>query len=272
MEDTLMTTVGGEGEDVMLPDGFSDGDDFFDPDSWSGNGAGEETADSSAGDDALTMGNEEGGEEQSAAGEETAETPDGEEQAAEKPARKLKLKVNHEEVEVDIDAMSDEELIGHIQKSKAFDASREAENKRRYRQVYQEQIDAGMTEALAKMVAAHEVGGTYALTDEKPAAAPAAVGGLAGDVAQLKALYPDFTEVPEEVARAYSQGVPLLTAYLAYRDKQSSKAESSLKKENAILKQNAASAAKAPVRGVSGGGKAQAKVDPMLAAFDADDW
>jgi len=272
MEDTLMTTVSGEGEDVMLPSGFGDGDDFLDPDSWTGDGAGEDTADSSAGDADLTMVNEDGGEEQSAAGEDAADTSDGEEQVAEKPARKLKLKVNHEEEEVDIDQMSDEELIGHIQKSRAFDASREAENKRRYRQVYQEQIDAGMTEALAKMVAAHEVGGTYALTDDKPAAAPAAVGDLAGDVAQLKALYPDFKEVPDEVARAYSQGVPLLTAYLAYRDKQSSKAAGALKKENAVLKQNANSAAKAPIRGVSGGGQAQTKVDPMVAAFDADAW
>lgn len=276
MEETLKTTVSEEEEDTMLPDGFSDGDDFFDPDSWSGNNkTGEEDADSSAVDDALTMGEEnDGGEEQSDGNGETTEEPDGVQQE-EKRSRKLTLKVNHEEETVDIDAMSDEDLIAHIQKSRAFDASREAENKRRFRQTYQEQIDAGMTEAAARMVAAHEVGGTYALEDKQAGTgenAPAPARDAAADIAQLKALYPDFKEMPDEVAHAYAQGVPLLTAYLAYRSKQSAKAENNLKKENAVLKQNAAAAAKAPVKGVSGSGQAQAKVDPMLAAFIADDW
>ena len=43
---------------------------------------------------------------------------------------------------------------------------------------------------------------------------------------QLKALYPDFKEVPDEVARAAAGGVPLLSAYLAYRDKQGEKTAS----------------------------------------------
>ena len=273
MEDTLTTVSEVMDGDVMLPDGFGDGDDFFAPDSWSGNAETEaEPADSSAGDDALTMGTEEGGEDQSAAGEDGTGTPDGEVQDSGKSARKVRVKVNHEEEEVDIDAMSDEELISHIQKSKAFDAAREAENKRRYQKVYQDQLDAGMTEALAKMVADHEVGGNYATT-ETPAAAPsAATDDLSADIAQLKALFPDFQSVPNEVAQAHASGVPLVTAYLAYRSRQSDKAAASAQRENKVLKQNATAAAKAPVRGVNGGGQAQPKVDPMLAAFDADDW
>ena len=46
----------------------------------------------------------------------------------------------------------------------------------------------------------------------------------------------------------------------------------SLKKENAILKQNAASAAKAPVKGVTGGGVSPDKVDYFIEGFDSDPW
>lgn len=279
MEETLKTTANGEEDDTMLPDGWGEGDDLFEPDSWAGGqkAEAEESGDegSADGEEAPTTGEENAdGEEQSDGAEETTEEPDGAQQG-EKRSRKLTLKVNHAEEVVDIEEMSDEELIAHIQKSRAFDASREAENKRRFRQVYQEQIDAGMTEAAARMVAANEVGGTYALEDKQAGTgenAPAPARDAAADIAQLKALYPDFKEMPDEVAHAYAQGVPLLTAYLAYRSKQSAKAASSLKKENAVLRQNAAAAAKAPVKGVSGGGQAQTKVDPMLAAFDADEW
>lgn len=285
-EDTLMTTVSGEDDDIMLPSGWSEGDDIFAPESWSGaaqqadgsdaaDEAGETAAgDSSDGEDALTMGEEDGGEVQSAGDEET-DTPDGAQAPETKTPRKLKLKVNHEEMEVDIDEMPDEELIAHIQKSKAYDAAKEAENKRRYREIYQDQIDAGMTEAAAKMIAANEVDGkTYPLEDAPAAAAENAGQGrdIATDVAQLKALYPDMKQVPDEVAKAYAGGVPLLTAYIAYRERQSAKAAQTLRRENEVLKQNAAAAAKAPVRGVSGGAKAQSKPDPMLAGFDSDAW
>ena len=90
----------------------------------------------------------------------------------------------------------------------------------------------------------------------------------------MKALYPDFSEVPDEVARAYADGANLLTAYVAYREKQTSKTAASLKKENQVLKQNAASAAKAPVKGVTGGGATDTKPkNDLLAGFDAyGDW
>ena len=94
------------------------------------------------------------------------------------------------------------------------------------------------------------------------------------EVNQLKALYPDFKEMPDEVAVAVSNGANLLTAYLAYREKQTTKAAASLKKENEVLKQNAASAAKAPVRGVTGGGATNTKPqNDLLKGFDSyGDW
>lgn len=201
-----------------------------------------------------------------------------------KPSRKLKLKVNHKEEEIDLDATSDEELISLLQKGRAFDALRDAENKRRFREVYQEQVDAGMTDAVARVVAqAAADGKTYSLEDdedepvEEPAEIrdnPAPQRDYAAEVSQLRALYPGLKEIPDEVARAAAQGVPLLSAYLAYRDKQSRETAAALKRENAVLKQNAAAAAKAPVKGVTGGGDAKPpKVDPFIKGFDeALDW
>lgn len=224
------------------------------------------------------------------ADEETEETPaDGQEEAEVKPSRKLKLKVNHKEEEVDIDAMSDDDLVALLQKGRAFDSMKDAENKRRYREVYQEQLDAGMTESVAQLVAqAAADGKTYSLEDDaeapeekpetaQPSPAPAhtpTIRDFAAEVAQLRALYPDFKETPDEVAKAVAKGVPLLSAYLAYRDKESSKTAAALKRENDVLKQNAASAAKAPARGVTGGGKVTPeKKDPFLQGFDeALDW
>ena len=295
MEDTkeLMDAVFDEDEPI-LPDGWEEGSDLFaevddSVDAVLSDGAEEghealtENEDgTSASDDPTTV---DEGEEDTQSGEDGDQPgdSDGSAEEQEKPSRKLKLKVNHQEEEVDVNAMSDEDLIALLQKGRAFDALRETENKQKFRRVYHEQIDAGMTEAAARMVAQNETGGkTYSLTDEEepsaetPAAAPKEAGTVRdfrAEVEQLKALYPQLTEVPDEVAVAASKGVPLLSAYLAYREKQSAKTAASLKKENRVLKQNAASAAKAPVRGVTGGGSVTVKKeDPFLSGFDADNW
>lgn len=216
-----------------------------------------------------------------AAGSQTS--PDGVRDGLPTVSRKLTLKVNHEEQEVDINAMSDDDLRALLQKGKAFDAMKDAENKRIYRKVYQEQIDAGMTEAAARMIAKDASDGhTYALTDEEetPAPAHAAPAGpvaptpktrdLRAVVEQLRTLYPDVKEMPDEVAKAVSRGIPVLTAYLAYRDRQSAQAAATLQKENRILKQNAANSAKAPVRGVTGGDSTPPKKKSLFEeGFDA---
>lgn len=93
------------------------------------------------------------------------------------------------------------------------------------------------------------------------------------EVQQLKALYPDLQEMPDEVAKAAAEGADLLTAYVAYREKQTYEAAEVLRKENQVLKQNAAAAAKAPVRGITGGGAADTKPrSGLLAGFDDDGW
>lgn len=289
-EDELMTTGTEELEDALLPDGWSEGDDFFaDPSTWSGNvkapdeapetpDEAEPTDPAPESEEAPTTGETKETDGQSAEPE-TEEPASGQTETTVKSPRILKLKVNHGDQEVDINSMSDEELIEAFQKAKAFDANRERQNKEKYRQVYQEQIDAGMTDAAARMVAANECGGkSYSLTDTAESASAEVVEKPAerdftAEVQQLKALYPDFKETPDEVALAVAAGTNLLTAYVAYREKQTQKAAASLKKENEVLKHNAASAAKAPVKGVTGGGATDTKPKHgLIEGFDSDVW
>jgi len=296
MEDKDVNTAsfGGDVEPI-LPDGWKDGDDLFAEsedslekllaDGQEDDPLAElENEDATSAPETPTTGQEGGDGVPDAGAKEPEETPDGGQKPEIRAPRKLRLKVNHEEQEVDVDAMSDEELTALLQKGKAFDAMKDAENKRTFRRVYQEQVDAGMTEAAARMIAKDAAeGNTYTLTDEEekaqeataPAPQPVADTApkgrdLRAEVEQLRALYPDVKEFPDEVADAVSKGIPVLTAYLAYREKQSAKTAASLQKENTILKQNAANSAKAPVRGVTGGDSSAPKKKSILEeGFDA---
>ena len=291
-EDELMIPTPEEEDAAFLPDGWQEGDDFFaDPSTWSGSSQKtgqsietqteeESTEDGMETEEVPTTDQPEETADQSA--EQEAEEQSGQTEEPAKRSRILKLKVNHEDQEVDIESMTDDELIAALQKSRAFDAMKDEQAKARYREVYHEQVAEGMTPAAAKMVAANEVGGkNYPLEDtaepEKPSTPAPTVQTQTRDfvqeVNQLKALYPDFKEMPDEVAKAAANGANLLTAYLAYREKQTSKAAASLKKENEVLKQNAASAAKAPVKGVTGGGATNTKPQhKLLDGFDDDTW
>ena len=289
-EKELMDAVFGE-EEPLLPDGWQEGDTLFPEDeqdvaSFGTDGpqdlddlTDENEDGNSESDDPTTV--EEGDEESQGTDGGAEETPDEEDTPEAKTSRIIKLKVNHQEEEVDLSALSDEEIAAHFQKSRAYELKVEADNKKRFREVYQEQLDAGMTDAAARMVAQNEVGGkAYSLTDDaepapepetKPATTP--VRDYRAEMAQLKVLYPDFKQLPDEViTMADTAGVSLLNAYQAYREKQNAKTAASVAKENRILKQNAASAAKAPVRGVSGGGVSLKKSDPFEKGFDSVDW
>lgn len=276
-------SFGGDVEPI-LPDGWEEGMDIFADSEVEGDIL---TDDDRADDNLDELLNESGESDETApttgaetddvpgAGADTTESPDGADKAKETVSRIRKLKVNHEEREIDLGSLSDDDLIAHLQKSYAFDAMKDKENQQKYRDVYQEQLDAGMTEHVAKLVAREAAGKTYSLTDEEETAAPAletvepTVRNFASEVEQLKTLYPDIKEIPDEVAKAASKGVPVLTAFLAYREKQSAKTAAALRAENTVLKQNAASAAKAPVKGVTGGGNPPTKKSsPFEDAFD----
>lgn len=283
-------------EAPILPDGWENENFLNDPSLWEGDSLIDESGETSSENGGINADGEPGELNTPTTGEENAGGPsaaqeseesgtDGNQPKEESVKRILKLKVNHEEQEVDVNGMTDEELKEQLQKARAFDAMKDDQAKARYRQIYQDQIDAGMTAGLARMVADHEVGKSYPLEDpaeepaptqaEPPKSAPAAptTRDFVQEVKQLKALYPDFKETPDEVAMAVAQGTPLLTAYVAYREKQTTKTAASLKRENEVLKHNAASAAKAPVKGVTGGGSTNTKPQsPFVSGFTADEW
>lgn len=296
-EDVIGTTSYEEDFDPILPSGWKEGDDIFaDSGSWTGESEfADEQAEDAVQEEPTEAGTENADEEAPTTGEtdidengpdaerEAEETLSGQTEEPVKRSRILKLKVNHEDQEVDVESMSDEELITQLQKARAFDAMKDEQLKAKYRQTYQDEIDAGMTEATARLVAAAACDGrSYPLEDtaEQPTVAPSAapvetppVRRFDQEVQQLKALYPDFKEMPDEVAKAAANGTNLLMAYVAYREKQTSKAAASLKRENEVLKQNAASAAKAPVRGVTGGGATNTKPkSDLLKGFDSVEW
>lgn len=80
--------------------------------------------------------------------------------------------------------------------------------------------------------------------------------------------------LPDAVSRAAVEGDKrLLLAYLDYEAQQAQAENERLRKENEIYKQNAATAARSPVRGVSGGGATDLKPsDPFLEGFNSSDW
>lgn len=200
--------------------------------------------------------------------------------------RTLKLKVNHEEKEINLNEMSDDDLIALFQKGYAFDAVKDRERRETYDRVYQEELDAGMTERQARYAAERESGGDYSKpAEEEKTAEPAspkaseapAQRSMAEEIRQLQVIRPNVKSIPDDVTRMAANGIPLTQAYLAWESETNSKTAASLKKENEVLKHNAASAARAPVTGVTGGGATTGKPvskfeQDLMKGFDSDIW
>lgn len=300
-EEELMIAIPEGDDDAFLPDGWQEGDDFFaDPSTWSGASHQDGHPDETQTEEESTESGMET--EDVPTTDKTDETADrspeleteetsGQTDPTVKSSRILKLTVNHGvPFDFDVDNATNEELQALLQKGYAFDAYKaerekakdEQAKKARYREQYDKQLTEGMTPEVAKMVAAQETGGKhYSLEDEaepevtKPAepTVTTPVVDPMQEVNKLKLMFPEFKEMPDEVARAQAQGVDLITAYVAYRSKQAEKAAATLKRENEVLKQNAASAAKAPVKGVTGGGATNTKPQHgILKGFDDDLW
>lgn len=294
-EDELKAPETEEEFEPILPSGWQENTDFFDVDSWSDgtesvDGQTQEvteettTGEETGADNTPTTGEEQGATGQSAV-EEAEGEPSGQTETTEKPARILKLKVNHEDREVNVDDMTDDDLRVQLQKAAAFDAMKDEQAKAKYRQIVQEQISAGMTKEIAELVAKSTCDGkTYALEDEPPSheevseqeptvASVPPVRDWNADVARLARMRPDVKELPVEVHQAWLNGEDLVTAYLLHENRALRGSKAAVEKETKVLKQNAASAAKAPVRGVTGGGPTDTKPkSDFLKGFDSDEW
>ena len=115
-EDELKAPETEEEFEPLLPSGWQENTDFFDVDSWSDgtesvDGQTQEvteettTGEETGADNTPTTGEEQGATGQSAV-EEAEGEPSGQTETTEKPARILKLKVNHEDREVNVDDLN----------------------------------------------------------------------------------------------------------------------------------------------------------------------
>ncbi len=109
-------------------------------------------------------------------------------------------------------------------------------------------------------------------TQAQPPAAPTK-RDFRNEVAELIHIRPELQnqQLPDEVRKeAVEGGVRLATAYLNYEARQMKAENERLKGVNKIHEQNAASAARAPVTGTSGGGATDtAPEDPFLIGFNS---
>lgn len=290
-----------EEEDVMMPDGYGTGDDFF-ADEWTGQDADaqpepeQEAEPEKPKEDAPTT---EQPEEDHEAQEPEAETPE------DAPRRlRFKARVDREDMDVDI---GEDEVPALYQLAKAGERWKAKNNTMRQQVEHYEQMAKGMGYATvdemiqktaegykaAKVQELMEQGTPQTIAEDyvdrmmqrEAAKAPdpepeeptpeAHERNIQTEAQELIVARPDLKmqQLPMEVVEAWRNGENLLNAYNRYEARQKEAENQKLKKENNILKQNAAAAAKAPVKGVTGGAPTDTEPeDPFLKGFDSDPW
>ena len=290
-----------EEEDVMMPDGYGTGDDFF-ADEWTGQDADaqpepeQEAEPEKPKEDAPIT---EQPEEDHEAQEPEAETPE------DAPRRlRFKARVDREDMDVDI---GEDEVPALYQLAKAGERWKAKNDTMRQQVEHYEQMAKGMGYATvdemiqkaaegyksAKVQELMEQGTPQTIAEDyvdrmmqrEAAKAPdpepeeptpeAHERNIQAEAQELIVARPDLKtrQLPMEVVEAWRNGENLLNAYNRYEARQKEAENQKLKKENNILKQNAAAAAKAPVKGVTGGAPTDTEPeDPFLKGFDSDPW
>lgn len=223
---------------------------------------------------------------------------------SEKSKLRFKAKYNHQEQDVELD---ESDLPTIYQKSLYADSLQEKLNKaqsaigtaewlakvmqfenadamldaaaQNYRQSeIQRLVAAGTNEEIATYYVDQRMGNRpkAELVQDTPPQAEVATGdrNFKTEVEELLRAHPEVRgtgPLPQEVVdSAIKGGYRLLTAYEQYSAEHAKAEVQKLKKENQILQQNAASAARAPVTGLLGGGATDTKpADPFLEGFNS---
>lgn len=307
-------------DDVILPDGWGENDDFFDSDSWTGGGkeagAASETDDESGAEEsAMENSTEEAPATEPETGDEVTEGSEGDAPAtepaapADQPSKfKVKFQFDHKDVEEEIGEADLPELMQKARSSERYKArmTEMQEAQKRAESMakafgYKSPEDLmtavannarnGEREALIAKGTPEEIVDDYLNRKYGPAEAaaeapatepeakpaepePKSAPTFAEQARELISEFPKLSgqRLPDEVLTASASGKKtLLQAYREYKDKQDTAETNRLRKENQILRQNAASAARAPVSGVSKGGKTDTKPeDDFLKGFNED--
>ena len=291
----------------MLPSGWGENDDFFNVDSWTGASSADEQKDSGEPQDTddTTADTEEEGTttaEDTPADSTEAETPttqDG------KGKIKFSATIDHEARDVELD---ESELPTIYQKAQNMDrvqaraarmqpiydqatrtakilgyASAEemlkaAEDSYRDSEV-EKLVSGGTQKEVAEDYVSRKMQDAAGKTEEAKAEEAKPTGrDFKAEVQDLLNLRPELRKpgvtLPDEVtSECIQSGRPLAIVYLEYEARQQKARYDAILKENKKLKQNADAASRAPVRGVSKGGRADPGTDddPFLKGFFADD-
>lgn len=290
-----------EEEDVMMPDGYGTGDDFF-ADEWTGQDADaqpEPEQGAEPGEPKEDAPTTEQPEEDHEAQEAEAETPE------DAPRRlRFKARVDREDMDVDI---GEDEVPALYQLAKAGERWKAKNDTMRQQVEHYEQMAKGMgyatvDEMIQKTAEGYKATKVQELMEQgtpqtiaedyvdrmmqrEAAKAPnpepeeptpeSHERNIQAEAQELIVARPDLKtrQLPMEVVEAWRNGDNLLNAYNRYEARQKEAENQKLKKENNILKQNAAAAAKAPVKGVTGGAPTDTEPeDPFLKGFDSDPW
>lgn len=301
-------TAGMEDDLEILPDGWGEGDDFFNVDSWGKDAS----ADESEGSDSQQDLNDIFAEANTDEGTTTADEDDSEDSSEDeepttpdvKEKLKFKATVDHEDLDVELD---ESELPAIYQKAQVTDRVQSklanmqpiydravktakilgyetpeemlkaAEDSFRDGEI-EKLVSEGTNKEVAEDYVRRKMQDAEVKEDTKPAEEKPTGRDFKAEVEALLDIRPDLkkpgTKLPEEVTEeCVKSGRPLAVVYLEYEAKQEKAKYDALLKENKKLKQNAEAASRAPVRGVSRGGPVKDKTndDPFLKGFDMDD-
>lgn len=265
-----------EEEDVLLPDGWHEGVDLFaeEKDTW------ELSADERE-DRWGTDSEEDEDREDSAPTTEQGETRgdhgvDFETQApttesGEKQPNMLRFKARVDRKDLDVE-LNESELPAVYQKAQVTD--------RMQARLAQMMPRMERAEEMARTMGYHsldamlEASGGNGQTGSTPGAVRTPARDFHGEARALLAARPELKgrAIPDQVVRDCVGGKNLLAAYAEYEAGQSRAEADRLRRENEVLRQNAAAAARAPVNGVGGGERTDSRgEDDFLRGFLADD-
>lgn len=302
------TTLIPDDDGPIMPEGYEEDKDFF-SDDWTADAPSEEpeTKDSTPGPDpaAEAAGAAQAAQDIATTGEPAEPAPE----PADTPRKlKFRTKVDHEDRDVELD---EAELPAIYQKAQVADRWKDQKDKLSafetrasalaksmgyesadamlsaasdsYRQ---QQIDELVSQGTPKLLAEDYIDrrmhdAQAAQTPPQPAPAEQAPvdkpaeRDYRSEAEELFRQRPDLAgkQLPQEVLTAWVSGARLSEAFRGYEQNQKAADAEKLRRENAVLKQNAAAAAKAPVKGVTGGGQTDTEPeDPFLTGFNDERW
>ena len=277
-------------DEVLLPEGYADGDDIFaDSNDWTG----EVQVDAPATEPEQPEETTEGGEEEAPTTEPAEPGDSGNDEEAptteqtEPVTSKLKFKARVDRADVDVE-LDESELPTVYQKAQATDRYQAklakqapiietaervskllgfesaeamlADAEKNYRDTEVQRLtDSGTAKEIAEDYVSRRIGDATKAKEEaeEPAPAPVKTRDYNAEALELVKARPDLggKPIPEEVRKAcVEDNKTLLVAYIEYEAKQQKAEMEKLRRENQIMKQNEASANRAPVKGVRGGG------------------